>query len=49
MNIMATIPEIVVRELEEISGIALLKATITASLASLSSCSSIKRCAKMMA
>ena len=46
---MATIPEIVVRELEEISGIALLKATITASLASLSSCSSIKRCAKMMA
>ena len=49
MNIMATIPEIVVRELDEISGIALLKATITASLASLSSCSSIKRCAKMMA
>ena len=43
MNIMATMPETVVRELEEISGMALLRATMAASLASLSSCSSIKR------
>ena len=49
MNIMATIPETVVKELEEISGIALLSATITASRASLLSCSSMKRWAKMMA
>ena len=49
MNIMATMPDTVVRELEEISGMALLRATITASLASLSSCSSMNRWQRMMA
>ena len=49
INIMATMPETVVRELDEISGIAFDRATITASLASLVSCSSLNLLARMIA
>ena len=41
MNIMAIRPPTVVRELEEISGIALLKATMSASLVGRVLCSSL--------
>ncbi len=43
INIKATMPDTVVRLLEEISGIALLKATIIASIVSFVSRSSINR------
>ena len=43
ISINATMPDTVVRLLEEISGIALLSATVTASIVSFVSCSSINR------
>ena len=43
ISIKATMPDTVVRLLEEISGIALLSATVTASTVPLVRCSSIKR------
>ena len=43
INISAIMPDTVVRLEEEISGMALLRATVTASMVSLSSCSSINR------
>ena len=49
ISISATMPETVVRLLEEISGIALLRATVTASMVSFVSCSSIKRCTRIIA
>ena len=49
MNIMATIPDTVVSEDELISGIAFDNATLTASSASIVSCSSIKRSHRMIA
>ena len=49
INTRAPRPEMVVREEEEISGIALAKAAIQASLAGRVSCSSLKRWQRMMA
>ncbi len=49
ISIRATIPDTVVRLLEDISGIALLRATVTASMVSFVSCSSINRWNRMMA
>ena len=49
MNIMATIPEMVVSEEALISGMALDNATFTALSASIVSCSSIKRSHRIMA
>ena len=49
MNIIATMPEMVVREEELISGIAFDSATLIADSASIVSCSSIKRSQKIIA